>query len=327
MTARRILVVALCAAWPTAFACGSRTELFVPEQLDAALDAPNDHSEGSSNALDAPEDHRDAAPDVLDASEEDALPPIDAFPDVPILTDCPDAGATLVYVITSQNELYSFYPPTLAFTKIGTVACPSASSPFSMAVDRVGFAYSVFTDGTLFQVNTANAACKPTTYVPDQQGFLTFGMGYSGEPDGGDTLYVAEANFMGNSKGLGSIDTNSFVLSFVGPFNPPLGACELTGTHDGRLFAYCTPMSGNGSTIAEIDRTTGNVIASNSLNVGNSNDAFAFAFWGGQFWIFTGPGGGSSTVTQYDPVSKSETTVAMLASTIVGAGVSTCAPQ
>ena len=53
--------------------------------------------------------------------------------------------------------------------------------------------------------------------------------------------------------------------------------------------------------------------------------ALAFAFWGGDFWIFTSPGG-STTVTKYDPLTQGETAVTTLGSTIVGAGVSTCAP-
>ena len=128
---------------------------------------------------------RDAArePDVI---EEDVV-----FPDVPIVSDCPDAGATLVYVLGRANELYSFFPPTLGFTDIGTIGCPSTSSPNSMAVTRSGIAFAGFLDGHLFEVSTANAACKATPYQPNQDGFLTFGMGYAGDLDGGETLYVA----------------------------------------------------------------------------------------------------------------------------------------
>lgn len=35
----------------------------------------------------------------------------------------------------------------------------------------------------------------------------------------------------------------------------------------------------------------------------------------------------TTTVTEYDPVAKTETNVTTLAAEIVGAGVSTCAPQ
>src|SRR4051812_27983568 len=37
---------------------------------------------------------------------------------------CSEA-AKLVYVLSQERSLYSFFPPTLAFTKIGTLACPA----------------------------------------------------------------------------------------------------------------------------------------------------------------------------------------------------------
>ena len=45
-------------------------------------------------------------------------------PDV-VRNDCPDAAATLVYVITTDNELFSFYPPDASFRLIGRIACPA----------------------------------------------------------------------------------------------------------------------------------------------------------------------------------------------------------
>jgi hypothetical protein len=295
--------------------CGARTELLAPPLGDAAQE---DHTV----------DHHDAAD--VDATEEDVIPHIDQFVDSPIPTDCPDAGDTLVYVITSENDLYSFYPPTLGFTPIGTIKCPGATStPYSMAVNRLGTAFSVFADGTLWQISTANAACKPTPYVPSPQGtpFYNFGMGFVGTQTT-DTLYVCDAKFNNvNSSGLATIDTaKTFTRTFVANFQPELPRCELTGTGDGRLFAFCV-LGGGGSEIAEIDPATAKIIAVNQLQVGSPNDAFAYAFWGGFFWIFTGPSG-STDVTRYDPVTFAEAHVTTLPGrTIVGAGVSTCAPQ
>jgi hypothetical protein len=300
------------AAAVTATACGARTGLLAPEPVDAG---PDVH-------------HHDATVDE-DAPEEDALPPIDNFvPDVPIPTDCPDAGSTLVYLITEENELLSFYPPTLGFKTIGTIACPNTTAtPFSMGVTRLGVAYSCFTNGRLYQVSTANASCKPTSYAPDQQGFATFCMGYAGLPDGGERLYVVDcAGGASSSLGLGWIDTQSYTLSFVGPFQPDEPACELTGTADGRLFGFCLNQVGSGSRVIQIDPTDAHVLAQNKLAVGQPNDGFAFAYWGGVFWIFTTPGG-TSTVTRWDPNTQSESNVATYPGSIVGAGVSTCAPE
>ena len=297
-----------------AAACGARTALFVGE-------APSD----------AGADVRDVTtPDVADVRTHDVLPPIDAMHHDVIMPPpaCADAGSTLVYLITEQNVLLSFYPPTLAFTPIGTIACPTATAtPYSMGVDRKGIAYSVFNDGTLFRIDTATAACATTSYVPGQLGWMTFGMGYVADVDaGGENLYVTEANFNMPSQGLGTIDTDAGRLSIVGPFSTPLPRCELTGTGDGRLFAFCLNQNGPGSTLAQIDPATARVLAADPLMVGSANEGFAFAFWGGDFWIFTGTTQ-STTVTQYDPVAKTLATATTYGGTIVGAGVSTCAPQ
>src|SRR6185503_15224882 len=102
-----------------------------------------------------------------------------APPDV-VINTCEDAGVTYIYVMTEENQLLSFYPPTLGFTGIGKIDCPAdpGATPFSMAVDRAGIAYVVFNDGELFRVSTLTASCKPTGFTINQNGFPTvFGMG------------------------------------------------------------------------------------------------------------------------------------------------------
>jgi hypothetical protein len=128
------------------------------------------------------------------------------------------------------------------------------------------------------------------------------------------------------SKGLATIDTSKFLLNYIGPFNPAIPRCELTGTGDGRLFGYWPNTQGSGSNIGQIDPKSAAVTGVDPLKVGGPNDAFAFAFWGGYFWIFTSPGG-ASTVTRFDPLTLQEVAATTYGDTIVGAGVSTCAPQ
>src|SRR4051812_30374902 len=86
-------------------ACGSRTGLLVDETFDAApIDAGRDAKRDVHVA------------DVVDDPIEEPLPGLDARPlrDAnPIL--CPDAGATLIYVVSANNELLSFYPPDGTF--------------------------------------------------------------------------------------------------------------------------------------------------------------------------------------------------------------------
>ncbi|HEY8038188.1 MAG TPA: hypothetical protein VIF15_00265 [Polyangiaceae bacterium] len=312
-----VLVSLACASFAVLAgpACGGRTGLLVPEGAsDAGADRPVVHD--AAHELDV----------------EDALPPIEAsFHDVPISSECPDAASTLVYVLTQDNQLYSFYPPTLGFLKIGDIACPSAGAvPFSMAVDRKGIAYSVFTDGSLFRLSTATAACQPTKFSPGQDGFITFGMGYAADTTGpGETLFVGEGNVTitpkPDSRGLASIDTTAFALHFVGPFAPPIPGPELTGTGDGRLFGFYTNAAGSGSHIVEIDKASGKLAADSVLQVGTPQDGYAFAFWGGDFWVFTSSST-SSVITRFRPSDGSETAMGTTAIPIVGAGVSTCAP-
>ena len=44
--------------------------------------------------------------------------------------------AKLIYVLSDENELYSFKPDDKLFTLIGTLGCQTSMSPNSMAVDR-----------------------------------------------------------------------------------------------------------------------------------------------------------------------------------------------
>lgn len=303
-------------------ACGSRTGLLLPG--DGVVDSDGGTTDGSladsTPGLDGSPPDFDAPIDI------DALPPIDGSrpEDVIPPNDCPDADSTLVYVLSSNYVLYSFFPPTLQFKTIGKIVCPSGSgqTPYSMAVDRKGKAYSVFTDGNVYQLSTATAACAPTGYQPLQLGWQTFGMGFAGDMSS-ESLYVIESS--DPSQGLGTIDTKTFKLSKVGVPNAAISRCELTGTGDGRLFAFCVPTMGTGGVIVQIDPKTAKVIAQNQLKVGMSSDAFAYAFWGNSFWIFTS-GGATTTVTQYDLDTLTESNVTTLNDVIVGAGVSTCAP-
>jgi hypothetical protein len=306
-------------------ACGSRTGLFGADDDFIVLPdggiVPRDG--GRDVGIDRPDDDPPDAP----------LPPIDAQPRDANRTDCPDASATLVYVVTSENQLYSFYPVDGAFKFISNIACPAppGDTPFSMAVDRKGVAYVQFTDHRLYRVSTATGACVSAPFTPDQQGFGAFGMGYATNDVGPtETLFVAGSNDQpGNntpSPGLARID-GTFQLSKVGPFVPDIKRAELTGTGDGRLFAFYTKGTSNGppSFIGEIDTNTAHVIAETPFPTVDQGNGWAFAFWGGDFYMFTAPNGGSD-VTRWRPSDNSVSVVANLPTRIVGAGVSTCAP-
>ena len=236
--------------------------------------------------------------------------------------DCPDE-LKQVYVVTEENTLYRFDPATLVFTKIGDVNCPAGgATPFSMAVDRKGTAWVLFSDGSLYKVSTKDASCSATSYAPDQGGFHTFGMAFDADSPGStsETLYVADYE----AKGIAKIDTSTLKLTFVGDYGGASpGPGELTGRGDARLFAFFDDVP---TRVAEINRTSGNVMASKTVPGLSVGSGWAFAHWGGDFWLFTAPTG-SSQVTQFTfETGVAKTVKTGLGYIIVGAGVSTCAP-
>ena len=313
MQSRGVALVLIALGTAGFIACGSRTGLPFDE---AALD-PDVGSDARRLPDGAIADSIDDIP-MLDASKRDAN-----------RMDCVDAGQTQIYVVTDTNDLLSFYPPTGVFKRIGVLACPTGGgfTPFSMAVDRKGVAFVLFEDqqrirGELFRVSTATGACIPTSYVSGQHAFNSFGMGFSTNAGGpAETLFLANQDSV-----LGSLNTTTFNLTSIATFTPAITLAELTGTGDGRLFAFYSPAANVGdSFVGEIDKTTAAVIATNHISLALGR-GWAFGFWGGDFYLFTAPSG-SSIVTRYRPSDQSLTPVGAYPGVIVGAGVSTCAPQ
>ncbi len=319
-------------------ACGARSGLF-PFGAGAGEDAS-----------------ADAAPSEDAPIFEDAfVPPLDANPpDVQLPKQCADAADTLIYTVTSDNStggatnfhLLKFDPSANRFTFIGNLVCPDEGQPFSMAVDRTGAAYVLYYNellvgeglvpppGNIYRVDLTNAACTPTSWAPAQQ-FQSFGMAFvADDTGGGETLYIASNNNDQTSSGyLGAVDEATLTATYVGTFSPTVMQAELTGTGDGRLFAFWAPNTSTspGSAVAQIDKATATVVGAVQLPQVTQGGGWAFAFWGGAFYLFTNPSGptaGDTTtvVQKYDPATGDVTEVATYPDTVVGAGVSTCAP-
>ncbi len=326
---RRLLFLPACSVLA---ACGSRTALLVPLDDDAATPTPAPIPTGKPvTRPSAPEPAPEAGPDAAEAST--TLPPVHLSPTQPPSPACADAGAALVFVISEEGTLSSFDPRIGVFTAIGTVVCPTVqvdATPFSMGVDQAGTAYVVFGDGELFRVSTATAACEATPFVAGQGGFSpTFGMGFARAAQGpADTLYLASTDE--DDSRLGTLDPTTLSLAVVGPFSPALVDAELTGTGAGDLFAFyplTDPDSGaQESAVGQIDKTTARVTGQSILAGVPLGTAWAFAFWGGDFYTFTAPSLGT-LVTRLRPSDGSVVQVAQNPEKIVGAGVSTCAPQ
>lgn len=254
----------------------------------------------------------------LDAGSVEAAAPNEATgfgdQDAPLPsndTECAETNKQ-IYVLATDKWLYRFHPDKLSFDRVGQVACPTSAGTFSMAIDRRGTAFVEYTDGRLFAVDTNSGRCRTTAFRAGQTGFETFGMGYARNDEGpGETLYIAGA-------GLGALDTKTFGIKFLGSLT--YGRTELTGL-DKQLFAFSV---GSG-VIAGLDKKTGGTQLAYRTSAVSDRAAFAFAQWGGDFWVFTGDR--HSIVTQYSPSDgKSTVVVQDTGMLIVGAGSSTCAP-
>jgi hypothetical protein len=251
---------------------------------------------------------------------------------------CSEA-AKLVYVVSSENDLYSFHPDTLTFAKVGPLTCPAGSGagPFSMAVERSGTAYVNYDDGSLFRVSTADASCSATGFAP-QQGFKTFGMGFSTDTAGATTesLFVCGFNFVNGVEsglGLARLNLTTMAIAPLGKFTGGLqGHCgELTGTGDAKLYGF---FEGSPALLADIDKTstaTPSPYALGGLQLA-IDSAYAFSFWGGDFWFYTADisqnPGDTTNVTRLKAATDNSLGVVkpQIGFRIVGAGVSTCAP-
>ncbi len=329
---RRVLFLLLLVA------CGSRTGLLLDGDEFTGRPPPLD---GGSD-LDGSGSNRDGS-----VPTDGAIPPLDARPPVDVdRRDCPDADALLVYTITDTKQLQSFNPSTGQFRLIGNIACPAGKStqnpsedatPFSMAVDRKGIAYILFTDERLYRVSALTGACVATSFVPRQSNFRLFGMGFATNTGGPDeTLYVAGddrtyGDGQRGARGLARVDPTTFTLTPVGDFSPTVAQAELTGRGDGRLYAFYDKGTGAAgfaepSYIGEINGQTAQVVGERRFDAVDQGTGWAFAFWGGDFYMFHAPGG-TTTVTRWRPTDDSVREIARTNLKIVGAGVSTCAPQ
>ena len=250
------------------------------------------------------------------------------------------AASKLVYVVDSNKKLSQFDPTTKAFTDLGTLNCSAGAMPFSMGVDRNATAYVLYTDTKIYKVDTQTAGlpCTATSFTAPSD-LTEFGMGFSTTTAGGDVdqLFVAGGTSVaiGSSSKLRSLDVTSMTTAGSGTVD---GSPELTGNSNAELWGFFPDTSN--PKIEKINKMTGVAESTFPLTDAASFQGqpldWAFAFYGGDYWIFL----------EKDPASdplglapETFTTVYQVSDTgvlkghtpapgrsIVGAGVSTCAP-
>jgi hypothetical protein len=266
---------------------------------------------------------------------------------------CTADGVNYVYVVDEQNHFIKFDPRQLPgdpFTVIGTLNCPdngmtiqadgTTPMPFSMSVDRNGVAWVLYTTGELFNVSLTDASCTKAGNAIAASGMELFGMGFVTDSAGGTTekLYLAGGGNAAQPNGNLAYDNTHAgdltptvvgTLTATSDYSP-----ELTGTNEGLLYGFYPNLS-TPAYVQEIDKTSGTPVGSawdlGSDGLGTSITDWAFAQWGGTFWVFVttadGLGNRNSTVRSIVRSSGAYTVVEQgLSYYIDGAGVSTCAP-
>ncbi|MFZ6184120.1 hypothetical protein [Nannocystis pusilla] len=252
---------------------------------------------------------------------------------------CPCAeGTELVYVLSDVGSLWSFDPKSGAFAFIADIHCGGMTETYSMGVSRKGRAWIQYWNGDLYTVDLNDASdpveCKDPGFVPDNPMFPQFGMAFVANSlnDPCDKLYAHSGispDLQGPDVGaLGVIDPQTLKLSTIAGIDYAWG--ELTGTGTGRLFAF---QGSSPALLTEYDKATGDIIDVLPLPGLQSESAFAFAWWGGDFYLFTSTGDfvTNSEVwhLDFDNSDDSDQALTLLTQApirIVGAGVSTCAP-
>jgi hypothetical protein len=130
-----------------------------------------------------------------------------------------------------------------------------------------------------------------------------------------------------NERLLATLDTASWAVGGVASMP---SQSELSGNADGELWGFL-PLE-NPARLSQIDKVTGAELDRLSLPAfpdAGDIDAFAFATWGGEFWLFVREYGMGQTTDAYRVAADGVMSMPLRDSgmDIVGAGVSTCAPS
>lgn len=242
---------------------------------------------------------------------------------------CAVKGVELVYVVDSGHNLLSFDPQQLPddpFRMIGKLTCETAGQPFSMAVANDGIAWVLYNTGRIYRVSILDAHCTKAGDPAD--GPETFGMGFAADGPTSEKLYLAGND---SSQKLAVLDTTATSATWqpiatieAGQKQNP----ELTGTADGALFGYF-PDEVSGGFVQQLDANTGKTIGARMKlgTKGGEVEAYAFAHWGGVFYVFTTVDHTNMVHAVHRKTGTYELVLPRTPYEVVGAGVSTCAPE
>ncbi|MBL9043515.1 MAG: hypothetical protein JNM83_18015 [Myxococcales bacterium] len=252
------------------------------------------------------------------------------------IDSCELAASEFVYLLDSNNQLLSFEPRNdtapNAVKVIGKITCPTTSAPNSMSVDRRARAWLNYDDGKLYKIPTNNpTACADSGYKTGVVPTPKVGMGFVSDTAGSkaESLFLASFGSPSQLWKLNPLDAAPIVATRVGTFPASPTSPEMTGTGAAELYAYF-PATDASHRIIRVNKTSGQAELTYPLPpLASSPGAWAFAQWGGRFYVFVTESS-VSRVYRYDPAAAAGTQWIRvqdnLTTRIVGAGVSTCAP-
>ena len=274
---------------------------YLDVETESESTAPENTSEPDSNS---------------EIETEEQEPPEEPAPE----DDCVESSDLIYTVDKNTQNMYLFDPNSSSFSLLGSLPCDDwgwEGDPGSMGVSRNGFAYVRYSGGLLYEVDLTDLSCRESRF--SEHNFGAYGMGYATNHGNTwqDQLYIA------NNDTIASLNVQDGQYRTIGHMP---SQSELTGNADGELWAFL-PLE-QPAKLVQVDKNNGNIVESISISSFSLQDldTFAFAYWGGDFYLFVRLYGQSTNVYK---VEKDGTQTMVLQDSglnIVGAGVSTCAP-
>ncbi len=251
--------------------------------------------------------------------------------------DCPMA-TQFVYVVAlddgpaAHSTLYRYWPPTNVFTKVGVPVCGGGPvQALSMGIDRHAMAW-IEAPPSVFRVDLTTGECTDSGFMGTAP-LAEFGMAFTADGTAPDheRLFLAEGIFPDPSepspvRTLGWLDTATITTHVVG--TAPMANTDLSGTGDGRLFAFEKTKTQSWSNLVELDPKTAAILSKTPLPGVAIGNNWAVAAWGGAVYLFTDSATTGTAVARYSPTTGKVDWMpgAPVAFHVIGAGVSTCAP-
>jgi hypothetical protein len=239
--------------------------------------------------------------------------------------------------VSDTTTLQTIAPATGVVTNLGPIACANTQRPVvSLAVDQTGTVYIYNLGVEIERVDTTTLACAPgppaaRTLLPGSIGYQPLDIAFVGD----GTRDVLYANFFGAST-LATIDLESGALQAT----PDEFYGQLAGTGDGRLFVG----SAESETVVEVEPTTGAVVQSFPFQTPPDSGFLStinftvqpIAVWNGEIYTFpfdfaadfaaNAYVGTSTAIVRFRPSDGSQTALATVTGTVVGASAATCLP-